>query len=61
LMRRINRSAIRRPDSEAVGRAGSGRVSFSAWLSSVGYAARGERGEPRGRKSGDGSGAGNSR
>src|SRR5687767_13445911 len=58
-MLRITRSAIRKMDTESTAAAGSARSGSGAWLSSADYAARGERGEPRGRNSGGGSGARN--
>ena len=57
-MPRISRSpCIRRRDSEAAARAVGGRGNPQAWRSSADYAVRDERGDPRGRKSGGGSGA----
>src|SRR3954453_15244800 len=56
---RIRQSAIHKRGSEAVGGAGAGPSSSSAWQSSSDYAARGGRGEPRGRKSGGGDGVDN--
>ena len=49
---RIIPSAIHRKDIEEVARAGVGPGSFSVSQSNSDYAARGERGDPRGRKCG---------
>src|SRR5215510_14510690 len=59
--RKIIRNAIHKRDIEAVARADVGRECFSALQWNSGYAARGERGDPRGRKSGAGLGATNPR
>ena len=56
---RIIPKVSRKTDSERVARAGSGQFSSAAWRSNSDYAARGERDDPRGRKSGGGSGADN--
>ena len=47
----------RRKDSEATARAVGGREQSVRWRWTMDYASRGERGDPRGRKSGGGSGA----
>ena len=47
----------RKKDSETTARAVDGRGQSARWRSRKDYASRGERGEPRGRKSGSGSGA----
>jgi hypothetical protein len=47
----------RRKDSEATARAVGGRGQCVRWRWTMDYASRGERGDPRGRKSGGGSGA----
>jgi hypothetical protein len=60
-MRKIIPSAIHRKDIEGVARAGVGPGSFVVLQSNADYAARGERGDPRGRKSGAGPGATNPR
>ena len=50
-MPRIRQSAIHKRGSEGVALAGAGQSPFAASRSSADYAARGGRGEPRGRKS----------
>jgi hypothetical protein len=59
LMRRIIPSAFRKKDIEEVARATAGQGPFSMWQSNLDYAVRGERGDPRGRNSGAGSGSTN--
>jgi hypothetical protein len=59
LMPRIRQNAIHKRGSEGAALAGAGRSPFAASRSSADYAARGERGEPRGRKSGGGEGTDN--
>ena|SRR5215831_5556331 len=59
--RKIIPSAIHRKDIEGVARVGTGPGSSSVWQSNGDYAARGEPGDPRGRKSGAGPGATNPR
>jgi hypothetical protein len=54
-------SAIHKKDIEGVAGAGVGQGSFSGLQSNWDYAARGERGDPRGRKSGAGPAATNLR
>ena len=61
LTRRIIPSATHRKDIEAVVRATVGQGSFSVWQWNSDYAVRGERGDPRGRKSGAGPGVANPR
>jgi len=56
---RISQSATHKRGSEAVERAEAGQSLFSKSQSSSDYAARGGRGEPRGRKPGGGEGADN--
>jgi hypothetical protein len=56
---RIRQSAIHKKDSKGVGRTGCELSPFSMSQSSADYAARGERGAPRGRKFGGGDGADN--
>jgi len=56
---RIRQSAIHKEDSKGVGQTGCELSPFSMSRSSAGYAARGGRGEPRGRKFGGGEGTDN--
>ena len=58
-MPRIIPRVTRRKDSEGVAREGAEQSSFLALRWSSGYAARGERGDPRGRKPGGGCGVDN--
>ncbi len=58
-MRTFIPAAIRKTGSEEVAAAGSAQSRCGGWRSSGDYAVRGERGDPRGRKSGGGSGADN--
>src|ERR1700740_2813582 len=51
----------RRTDNEATAEATGARSRCGEWRSSADYVVRGGRGEPRGRKSGAGPGADNSR
>src|SRR5919106_136003 len=55
---KVIREAIRRTGSEAIARADAGQSWPSMSRSKQDYAARGELGDPRGRKSGGGSGTG---
>jgi hypothetical protein len=59
--RRIIPSAFRKRDIEEVARATAGQGPFSMWQSNWDYAVLGERGDPRGWKSGAGSGVRNPR
>ena len=57
---KISRSPwLRRRDSEATARVVGGRWQSARWRSSEDYVVRGGRGDPRGRKSGGGSGVDN--
>jgi hypothetical protein len=58
---KIISSAIHNKDTEEVARAVGGPGSFSGWQSNSDYVARGERGDPRGRKLSAGPGAVNPR